>query len=76
MKNIKKTLAPVGGEKQEQRIQCVVSYDVITKWDSVEHRLETVIAKTKKSLIQHLRIKNKARGIVRNVCFESEMLVA
>lgn len=74
MKANTKNLAPVGGK--EQKIQCVVSYDVITKWDSVEHRLETVVAKTKKSLVQYLRIKNKARGMVRNVCFQSEVLVA
>lgn len=63
-------------ESKEPKIQCVVSYDVITRWDSVEHKLETIKAKTRKSLIQHLRIKNKARGIVRNICFESEVLVA
>lgn len=74
MKINSKKLAPVEGK--EAKIQCVVSYDVVTKWDSVEHRLETVVAKTKKSLVQYLRIKNKARGMVRNICFESEILVA
>lgn len=70
----KNTAASV--EVKESKLKCVVSYDVITKWDSVEHRLETVVAKTKSSLLKHLRIKNKGRGVVRNVCFESEILVA
>lgn len=74
MKVKENTVASV--KDKEVKIQCVVSYDVITKWDSVEHKLETIKAKTKKSLIQYLRIKNKARGMVRNICFESEVLVA
>ena len=63
-------------KKQESKIQCVVSYDVITKWDSVDHRIETVVAKTRASLFKYLRIKNTARGLVRNICVQSEVAVA
>jgi len=59
-----------------KRLQCVVAYDVITKYDSVQHRVETIVAKTKKSLLTHLRMKNKSFGLVRNVNIISETLVA
>lgn len=59
-----------------KRLQCVVAYDVITKYDSVQHKVETIIAKTRKSLFTHLRMKNKSFGLVRNVSILSETLVA
>ena len=71
LNNKKQTKAPV-----ENKIQCVVSYDIITHYDRVEHKLETVVAKTRKSLMTYLRMKNKAFGFVRNVNILSETLVA
>ena len=71
LNNKKQTKAPV-----ENKIQCVVSYDIITRYDRVEHKLETVVAKTRKSLMTYLRMKNKSFGFVRNVIILSETLVA
>lgn len=58
------------------KLKCVVAYDVITRCDSVHHKVETIMAATKKSLFTHLRMKNKGFGLVRNVCILSETLVA
>ena len=36
--------------KENAKLKCVVAYDIITRYDSVQHKVETIVAATKKSL--------------------------
>ena len=46
-----------------------VTYDVITNYDGVQHRSETINAKSAKTALTYLRIKNKKLGAVRNFSY-------
>lgn len=60
----------------QEKLQCTVSYDVITKSDMVRHMVETIKTASREQLFKHLRIKNKGLGLVRNINIISEIQVA
>lgn len=46
-----------------------VTYDIITRHDEVIHKSETINAKSSRTALTHLRIKNKKLGAVRNFSY-------